>query len=33
MSGIHHLRIEADDPVNNRAQVNVDDIYVDPLRR
>ena len=33
VSGIHHLRMEADDPVNNHAQVNVDDIYVDHLRR
>ena len=29
VSGIHHLRLEADDPVNNHALVNVDDIYVD----
>lgn len=29
VSGIHHLSIEADDPVANHVQVNVDDIYVD----
>ena len=29
VSGIHHLRLEAEDPVNNHATVAVDDIYVD----
>lgn len=29
-AGIHTLRIESEDAVNNRAQVNVADIYVDP---
>lgn len=29
-TGIHRLRIESEDSVNNRAQLNVDDIYMDP---
>ena len=29
VSGIHHVRMEADDAVGNHEQVNVDDIYVD----
>ena len=29
--GIHRLRIESSDPVNNSAQLNVDDIYMDPV--
>ena len=28
--GIHRIRIESADPVNNSAQLNVDDIYMDP---
>jgi hypothetical protein len=29
-AGIHSLRIESEDPVTNRAQVTIDNIYVDP---